>query len=130
MNNDYNNQQPPQAPEAGKSIAAAALVCSILSLVIGLFGGLISWWVPYIGLALAIAGIVLAAAAKKQGFTGGMQVGALVMAILGLVFSLIFAISCTACYCACKSAENAITGGYNDIQDAINDALNDALNNN
>jgi len=75
--------QPPTPPGDGK--ATGALVCGLL----GFFLGLIP---------AAIVGIVLAAGARKEGYTGSKATIGLVLSIISLVAWLAFWIACIACF--------------------------------
>jgi len=95
---------------SGKNLATAALVCSIVSLAIFLFGGiliilfpLIAYVIPLIGLILGIVAIVLSINAKKQGFTEGMQKAALAIAIISTILNGITFTACALCAAACNS---------------------------
>lgn len=133
MDTDYNNQpSAPQPSGAGQGMAVAALICGIFSVLFGIFGGLIIWWLPYVGMLFAVVGIVLAAVAKKQGCSDGIEIGGLAVSIIGFIISLFFGVSCTACHCVCKSTENSVISGSNNLDDALGqlgDAINNAINN-
>ena len=88
-----DNNVTPQG--AGKGLAAASLVCGIVSLVFAFFG----LW-ALIGIILSIVGMVLAVIAKKQipaGQPTGMATGGLVCSIIALVLSTILFLTCAVC---------------------------------
>jgi len=74
-------------------MAVASLVLGILSLLVGLFGGIISWS----GALLGIIGIVLAVQGRKNPEQKGMATAGLVLSIIGTIVSLVFFIACAAC---------------------------------
>jgi len=78
-----------------QNAAAASLVLGIISLVISFFGA--AFYPAIIGLILGIVGIALSSSAKKQGFSGGLNTGGLVLSILGVVFNGISFIACALC---------------------------------
>lgn len=82
----------PPAPQPGKGLATASLVCSIFSIIL-FYMGLFSVF----GIILGIIAIVTGACAKKKGFVGGMATAGLVMGIIGTVLSCIFFITCLSC---------------------------------
>ncbi len=84
--NENNNSTP------GKGAAVGSLVCGIISVVVAWFGyGAIA------GIVLGIIGIILAASAKKAGFTGGMRTAGFVLSLIGLILSAVVFVSCVAC---------------------------------
>jgi len=97
----YQPQQPPYGEIPGKNTAIGSMVCGIASL----FFSVILWAVfgYFLGLPVAIVGLVLANSAKKQGFVGGIQMAGLVTSIVGLVLSAISAtcIVCIGCAYGC-----------------------------
>lgn len=90
---EYNVNAPQQGEnEPGKGAAIGSLVCGIISVVFWFFG------VTAIGsLILGIVGLILAASAKKAGFTGGLQTAGFVLSLIGLIFGAIIFIACVAC---------------------------------
>lgn len=82
----------PPAPQPGKGLATASLICSIFSIIL-FYMGLFSVF----GIILGIIAIVTSACAKKKGFVGGMATAGLVMGIIGTVLSCIFFITCLSC---------------------------------
>ncbi len=71
---------------SGKGCGIASLVLGILSLVF--FGG-------WIGIILAIIGLVLSVTAKNHGYVNGIQKAGFVLSIVGLVLDCIFFVACT-----------------------------------
>ena len=69
-------------PQPGKGKAIASLVLGIISICFS--------YVPILGLACGIIGLVMAAGARKEGFDGGLRKGGLVCSIIGTVFSAIY----------------------------------------
>ena len=91
-------------------MAAASLVLGILSIVLSFFfnnpigAKLILALIPII---MGIAGIILAATAKKKG-ASGPATGGLVCAIIGTVFSVIHFAICASIACAANKGIQAI----------------------
>ncbi|MFY9174281.1 MAG: hypothetical protein WAO24_02890 [Peptococcia bacterium] len=81
-------------------MAVASLVLGIISLLIALFGGGISWLAAIPG----IIGIILGAQARKDPEKKGLATAGLVCSIIGLVLGLIFFIACAACAACALSA--------------------------
>ena len=86
QNPNHNPFQPPHgfhghghhpgAPDAGKGKGIASMVCGIVS---------IAFAAPFFGLAAAIAGLILAQAAAREGYVGPMRTAGLVCSIIGAV---------------------------------------------
>lgn len=75
-------------------MGVAALVCGIISLVIGVFSaGSLGW----LGAILAVLGIIFGALGRKNIEKKGLATAGLVCSIVGLVFCLITYIACAAC---------------------------------
>ena len=70
--------------EGGKGLAIAALICGIL--------GLITCWVPFLGLILAIVGVVLGIVALVKKSSKGMSIAGLICGGLALVPAAIFSL--------------------------------------
>lgn len=92
-------QPTPIVPVPGKGLAAASMVCGIISLLICW-----SWITAIIGLGLGIAACAMGGAAKKKGYIGGMATAGIVTGILGIVFSAIIFLVCSACLAAVNEA--------------------------
>ena len=92
-----NNQQNPYSPpphhtsghghyggghmpphDAGKGKGIASMVCGICSIVFS--------FIPFLGLGVAIAGLILSVSAARDGYIGGMRIAGLVCSIIGTVF--------------------------------------------
>ena len=69
-----------QLPTTGGGKAVASLVLGIISL--------LSWCLPFIGLPVAIVGLVLGIK-DRQSPNRGMAIAGIVMSVIGLVLSLI-----------------------------------------
>lgn len=89
-------------------MATASLVIGIISLVLCTC---FAWTIggAWLGVVLAIVGVVLACVAKKAEPSNGMATAGLVLSIIAVAFGLIVAVACTACYgcqlCAvCRTA--------------------------
>lgn len=74
-------------------MAIASMVLGIIALVIGLFFAGFNW----IGMIVAIIGIILGALGKKDEARRGMATAGMVMSIVALALSLIVWIACLAC---------------------------------
>lgn len=105
-------QPAPMAPDHGKNMSIAALVCGIL--------GIVGAWIPvvcYFTLVLSILGIIFGAKGMKGCPVGapgrGLAIAGLVLGIIGTVFGVIGAIcySCTICI-ACGAASTIPTYYY------------------
>ena len=68
----------------GKGKGIASMVCGIFSL---------AFPIPFLGLAAAIAGLILASSAARDGYVGGMRTAGLVCSIIGVVFGALAALS-------------------------------------
>ncbi|MCL2401421.1 MAG: DUF4190 domain-containing protein [Oscillospiraceae bacterium] len=87
MSVELENRQPDTTltnPDKGKPKAIASLVLGIISIVFG--------WVPLLGLACGIVGLVMSSLAKKDGCRTGMTTAGLVLSIIGVVFGAIYTI--------------------------------------
>ena len=71
-------------PQPGKGKAVASLVLGICAIVFS--------WIPFIGLALGVMGLVMASLARRDGFVGGIRTGGIVCSIIGTVFGSIYTI--------------------------------------
>ena len=87
---------------------------SIASLVLGICGCALAWFIPLIGIVCGIVGIILAVKGKKTSAPGktGMAVAGLVLSIISLSFGAISWACWASCACAAKSTENAIINSY------------------
>lgn len=74
--------EPPK--KGGKGLAVAALVCGIL--------GLVTCWIPFVGLTLAIIGVVLGIIALVKRSSKGMAIAGLVCGGLGLIPAVLFSL--------------------------------------
>lgn len=112
------------------SKASTSLVCGIVSLVVGIIGGITFGIIgAAIALVTGIIGVVMGVGAKKE-TNGTKGTGGMVCGILGIVFGALFAISCTVC-----GAESEGYGCYgvvggpmclaNDVENAVDDVYND-----
>jgi hypothetical protein len=81
----------------GKGKATGALVCGIISCVLGAGFGWTIYLGPIAAIVLGIISLVLSGAAKKEGFVGGMATAGFVLGLLGLIFGGISFVSCTLC---------------------------------
>lgn len=81
---------------------------AVVSLVFGILSILLAWfgYSTFVGLVLAIVGIILAAKAKKTQ-PSGMATAGLVLCIIGVVLCGITAVSCVLCT-ACAAASGLI----------------------
>lgn len=74
--------EPPK--KGGKGLAIAALICGIL--------GLVTCWVPFVGLILTIIGVVLGIIALVKKSSKGMAIAGLVCGGLGLIPAVLFSL--------------------------------------
>ena len=97
---DNQNPNIPVGPAPNKNKAVASLVCGIAALVIAWFG-----WGAIVAIALAIVGIILGIAARKEmpPGTAGMATAGLVCSIIALILSTIVFISCVICFAGLAS---------------------------
>lgn len=79
----------------GKGLAIGALVCGIIACVCGC--GAVLMFTPVVGVICGVVGIILAANAKKQGFSGGMQTAGFVLSLIGLILCAVTFFTCTIC---------------------------------
>ncbi|MCL2396557.1 MAG: DUF4190 domain-containing protein [Defluviitaleaceae bacterium] len=81
------NWHPPSIPPAnpGQGKAIASMVCGIC--------GIVFSYLPFFGLGAAIAGLILASMAHKEGNRSGIRTAGLVCSIIGVVFGGFFTIS-------------------------------------
>ena len=87
---------PPMMPpgkKPGESMATAALVVGIISLVIYAFNIV----VPFLEVIVGVVGIVLAIQAGNQGFTGGKRTGGLVTSIISVALGSVYWVACFLC---------------------------------
>lgn len=89
-----------------------ALLLSVIGLIVGFFS-IAGGWMGFFGIILGIVAIVLSAAAKKDGNTGGTA--GLVMGLIGLIFGVIVGVSCLICDCS----------GYYTVLDEATEIAND-----
>jgi len=68
--------------QPGKGKAIASLVLGIVSLVFA--------WLPFFGLILGIVGLVLAAGAGREGFTGGLKTAGFVCSLIGTIIGALY----------------------------------------
>jgi len=84
-NNSYNhnhqNNVVHTGPIPGKGKAVASLVLGICAIVLP---------IPFLDVILAIIGLFMAASAKKEGFSGGLQTAGFVCSLVGLILSILF----------------------------------------
>jgi hypothetical protein len=59
---------------------------AIASLVLGIIG-VVTCWIPFIGLVVSIVGLVLASIGMKRIDSKGLAIAGLVLSIIGVVFS-------------------------------------------
>jgi len=71
-------------PDAGKGKGIASMVCGIVSL---------AFHAPFFGLGAAIAGLILAQSATRDGYNGAFKTAGLVCSIIGVVFGAIVTVS-------------------------------------
>ncbi len=110
-----SNHQPQQ-----NGLAIAAMVVGIISLTIG--------WLPFGGLILGIAAIVMGAIALKQKTNKGMSITGIVTGAISLIWNLfITAVFVTAMFALGGVATygGALANELSDVSNNINKALND-----
>ena len=94
-----------------KGKAIAGLVLSIVALVIG-------WWgiLAFVGLPMAIVGLVLSVSGGKQlkaaGQPSGIATAGLVIGIIAVVLTGIAFFTCGLCAVCAAAADEAVTGGF------------------
>jgi len=71
-----------ETKDSGKSKATASLVLGIVAIVTS--------WIPLIGLACGIVGLIMAAKAKREGFTEGLRTAGFIVSIIGTVFGALY----------------------------------------
>ena len=93
--NTWSEAGPSPTPDASEraepaegTAAAAPPILSLVALVLGA-GGVVLWWMPWLGLALAAAAVLLAIVALVRRRTSATATAALVVGAVGLVLSLI-----------------------------------------
>ena len=118
--------------ENNSTKSTVSLVCGIVSIVVGIIGG-ITWGVIGAGVALVlgIVAVVMGIGAKKE--TNGTKGNAgFVCGILGIVFGALFAVACSVCGSGtagygCYGTCGAAMCLENDAEDAL-DELQNQLN--
>ena len=115
------------------SKSTVATVCGIVSLVVGIIGGItFGIFGAAIALVCGIIAVVMGVGAKKE--TNGAKGGAgMVCGILGIVFGALFAIACSVCGAgtggyACYGTVGGTMCAANDVEDALEDAYGDLDN--
>lgn len=88
--NAYSGSSASAAPKPdGYNQALVGLILAI--------AGAVFLWVPFLGIGLAVAGLVLAIVAKSKGFNGGMRTAAFIISIISIALSIGGTIGCIAC---------------------------------
>ena len=95
----YVPATPVSNSQRGKGFAIAGMVCGIssfLAVFLAFYPSILILYWPYIGIALAVTGIVLSAIAKSKGFRGGMATagivcGSVLLGIYSTIIILVFA---------------------------------------
>ena len=112
---DYGYQAPPAAPQGGpvkNSKATIGLVCGIISAVFGGFLSIFLAWtvfVPVVGIAAGVVGIIMSVGAKKEGAVGGSVTAGLVLSFIGLALGgLLFLVCGIPVLCVTCAAGNAV----------------------
>lgn len=74
----------------------------VASLILGIFSIVFSFIpvVNWVGIILAVVGVVLGAVGRKNPAKAGVATGGLVCSIIGLVLSVILVVACGACAAA------------------------------
>ena len=85
--------------KGGYIVAITSLVLGIVSLVISVFFAGLNW----LGIPVAIVGIILGALGRKNAEKKGMATAGLVMSIIALVLAVIVWLACAACVGAIAS---------------------------
>ena len=80
-NHNYQNNVVHTGSIPGKGKAIASLVLGICAIVLP---------IPFLDIILAIVGLFMAASAKKEGFSGGIQTAGFVCSLVGLILSILF----------------------------------------
>lgn len=78
-------------------MAVASLVLGIISIVAGIFGGLLPGAGTTVGFITGIVGIILGVLGKKEPEKAGMAKAGMVCSIIGLVLSVLFLVACASC---------------------------------
>lgn len=99
----------------------AAMILGILSIPLAITGA--AGPVGFVGVAVALAAIILSAIGMKKGEKKGFCVAGLITGIFGLILSLIITISCTVCYAKVKKAID--DGTFNETIDSLKSLSND-----
>ena len=115
---EYQNHQPqhhsPQAAPKGKGMAIIAMILGIASIPFPWIFPTVFW----LGLPLAIAGLILSVIARKQlksrGASSGMAVAGIVCSCVGLLVMIIF----VACVAIAACAVGSAIGG-NELNDLL-----------
>lgn len=92
--------QKQQNAYSGAAAAAEPKPAGYNQALIGLIlaiAGAVFLWVPFLGIGLAVAGLVLAIVAKSKGFNGGMRTAAFIISIISIGLSIAGTIGCIAC---------------------------------
>ena len=101
-----------------KGKAIAGLVLSIVALVIG-------WWgiLAFVGLPMAIVGLVLSVSGGKQlkaaGQPSGIATAGLVIGIIAVVLTGIAFFTCGLCVLCIEAADGAVKSEFDSIADAM-----------
>lgn len=66
--------------------------CAIISLIVGILSILLACCYPYVGVVLAIVGIVLAVVSKKKNGKSGLATAGLICSIVGVALTIIMII--------------------------------------
>ena len=69
---------------------------ALIGLILAIAGA-VFLWVPFLGIGLAVAGLVLAIVAKSKGFNSGMRTAAFIISIISIGLSIAGTIGCIAC---------------------------------
>lgn len=100
----YGQSQPNgQQSGDGYNEALAATIVGAGALIFALMSGIFAWLnfiFLVLPIALGIAGLVLAANAKKKGYAGGLQKAGFYTSLAGLIIGCIAMVSCGACSAA------------------------------
>lgn len=97
MNNEQNNYQDntaatPVTPVVEAASEKKADALAIISLVAGILSILLACCYPYVGVVLAIVGIVLAIVSKNKNGKSGLGTAGLICSIVGVVLTIIMII--------------------------------------
>lgn len=128
----YQQTVAPTAAPAENNLATIALICGIVSLVIGLLGSIMFGVIAaFIALALGIVAVVLGINAKKATNNDSKASAGFICGLIGLIVAIIFAIGCAVCgactagyYCygcvggSCKARAD-VSNAYSDLEDLL-----------